>query len=59
MGTWWFLALFVVQAIFNTILGEEFLFPGRVAARMEGVFSGGKVANSVLFEGFITFTCPG
>ena len=33
VGAWWFLALFVVQAIFNTILGEEFLFPGRVAAQ--------------------------
>ena len=26
VGAWWFLALFVVNAIFNTILGEEFLF---------------------------------
>jgi uncharacterized protein len=24
-GAWWFLALFVIQAAFNTILGEEFL----------------------------------
>jgi membrane protease YdiL (CAAX protease family) len=27
-GVWWFFALFVVQAAFNTILGEEFLFRG-------------------------------
>src|SRR5829696_194825 len=47
---WWFLALFVVQAIFNTILGEEFLFRGVLLPRMEGVFGRGSwVANSVLF----------
>ena len=49
VGAWWFLALFVVQAIFNTILGEEFLFRGVLLPRMEGVF--GKwswVANGVL-----------
>ena len=49
VGAWWFLALFVVQAIFNTILGEEFLFRGLLLPRMEGVF--GKwswVANGVL-----------
>src|SRR3712207_2356175 len=28
VGAWWFLALVVVQSIFNTILGEEFLFRG-------------------------------
>jgi len=50
VGAWWFLALFVVQAIFNTILGEEFLFRGVLLPKMEGVF--GKwswVANGVLF----------
>src|SRR5688572_22197249 len=26
VGAWWFFALFVVNAIFNTVLGEEFLF---------------------------------
>lgn len=49
-GAWWFLALFVVSAIFNTILGEEFLFRGVLLPKMEGVF--GKwswVANGVLF----------
>jgi uncharacterized protein len=49
VGAWWFLALFVVQAIFNTILGEEFLFRGVLLPKMEGVF--GKwswVANGVL-----------
>jgi membrane protease YdiL (CAAX protease family) len=50
VGAWWFLALFVVNAIFNTILGEEFLFRGVLLPKMEGVF--GKwswVANGVLF----------
>ena len=27
-GAWWFFALFVINAAFNTILGEEFLFRG-------------------------------
>ena len=50
VGAWWFLALVVVQAIFNTILGEEFLFRGVLLPRMEGVFGRGSwVANNVLF----------
>ncbi len=49
-GAWWFFALFVVQAAFNTILGEEFLFRGVLLPRMEGVFGRWSwVANSVLF----------
>jgi membrane protease YdiL (CAAX protease family) len=49
-GAWWFLALFVVQAIFNTILGEEFLLRGVLLPKMEGVFGRGSwVANGVLF----------
>ena len=49
-GAWWFLALFVVQAAFNTILGEELLFRGVLLPRMEGVFGRWSwVANSVLF----------
>jgi membrane protease YdiL (CAAX protease family) len=50
VGAWWFLALFVIFAVFNTILGEEFLFRGVLLPRMEGAF--GRwiwVANSVLF----------
>jgi membrane protease YdiL (CAAX protease family) len=50
VGGWWFLALFLVYAIFNTILGEEFLFRGVLLPKMEGVF--GKwswLANAVLF----------
>jgi membrane protease YdiL (CAAX protease family) len=50
VGAWWFFALIVVQSIFNTILGEEFLFRGVLLPRMEGVFGRGSwVANSVLF----------
>lgn len=37
-GAWWFFALFVIQAAFNTILGEEFLFRGVLLPKMEGVF---------------------
>ena len=50
VGAWWFLALFIVQSIFNTILGEEFLFRGVLLPRMEGVFGRGSwVANNILF----------
>ena len=49
-GAWWFLALFVTQAAFNTILGEEFLFRGVLLPKMEGVFGRGSwVANNILF----------
>ena len=49
VGAWWFLALFVVQAIFNTIIGEEFLFRGVLLPKMEGVFGRWSwVANGVL-----------
>jgi len=49
-GAWWFFALFVVQAAFNTILGEELLFRGVLLPKMEGVFGRWSwVANGVLF----------
>ena len=49
-GAWWFFALFMIQAIFNTILGEDFLFRGVLLPRMEGVFGRGSwVANGLLF----------
>jgi len=49
-GAWWFFALFVVMSVFNTILGEEFLFRGVLLPKMEGVFGRGSwVANSILF----------
>ena len=50
VGAWWFFALFVIQAAFNTILGEEFLFRGVLLPKMEGVFGRWSwVANGVLF----------
>ena len=50
VGAWWFFALFVIYAVFNTILGEEFLFRGVLLPKMEGVFGRGSwVANGVLF----------
>jgi membrane protease YdiL (CAAX protease family) len=49
-GAWWFFALFVVNAVFNTILGEEFLFRGVLLPRMGGVFGRWSwAANGVLF----------
>ena len=49
VGAWWFLGLFVIEAIFNTILGEEFLFRGVLQPRMEGVFGRWSwLANGVL-----------
>ncbi|MCC7361398.1 MAG: CPBP family intramembrane metalloprotease [Anaerolineales bacterium] len=50
VGAWGLLALFLVSALFNTFLGEEFLFRGVLLPKMEGVF--GKwdwVANGVIF----------
>jgi membrane protease YdiL (CAAX protease family) len=50
VGAWWFFALFVILAVFNTFLGEEFLFRGVLLPKMNGVF--GKwdwVANGFLF----------
>ena len=50
VGAWWFLGLYVVNAVFNTILGEEFLFRGVLLPKMEGVFGRWSwVANGVLF----------
>jgi membrane protease YdiL (CAAX protease family) len=50
VGDWGLLVLFFVLALFNTFLGEEFLFRGVLLPKMEGVF--GKwdwVANGLLF----------
>lgn len=51
VGAWGLLALFFVSVLFNTFLGEEFLFRGVLLPKMEGVF--GKwdwVANGVMFS---------
>jgi membrane protease YdiL (CAAX protease family) len=53
VGAWGFLVLFAVNALFNTFLGEEFLFRGVLLPKMRGVF--GKwdwVANGVLFAAY-------
>ena len=50
VGAWGFFAFFFVNALFNTFLGEEFIFRGVLLPRMEGLF--GKwawVANGVIF----------
>lgn len=51
VGAWGVLGLFAVSALFNTVLGEEFIFRGVLLPKMEGVF--GKwdwVANGVMFS---------
>jgi len=53
VGAWGFLGLFFVNALFNTVLGEEFLFRGVLLPKMKGVF--GKwdwVANGVLMGAY-------
>ena len=50
VGDWSLLGLFFVFALFNSVLGEEFLFRGVLLPKIEGVF--GKwdwVANGVIF----------
>jgi len=50
VGAWWFFGLFLVLAVFNSMLGEEFLFRGLLLPRMEGVFGRWSwLANGVLF----------
>lgn len=50
VGAWWFLGLFVLSAVFNTILGEGFLFRGVLLPRMDAVFGRWSwLANGVLF----------
>lgn len=51
VGAWDLLGLFFVLSLFNTFLGEEFLFRGVLLPKMEGVF--GKwdwAANGILFS---------
>ncbi len=50
VGAWWFFGLFAVTSVFNSILGEEFLFRGVLLPKMEGVFGRWSwLANGVLF----------
>ena len=51
LGAWDLLGVFLTLSLFNTFLGEEFLFRGVLLPKMDGVF--GKwdwVANAVLFS---------
>ena len=50
VGAWGLFWLFIVQAVFNTVIGEELLFRGLLLPRMAGAF--GKwdwAANGILF----------
>ena len=50
VGNWGFFALIFLMSVFNTVLGEEFLFRGVLLPKMKGVF--GKwdwFANGILF----------
>ena len=50
VGAWGFFGLIVVFLVFNSILGEEFLFRGVLLPKMEGVFGRWSwMANGVLF----------
>jgi membrane protease YdiL (CAAX protease family) len=52
-GTWWLYGLFLILALFNTVLGEELLFRGVLLPRMRGTFGRWDwVANGVLFGGY-------
>lgn len=49
-GAWNLWGLFVLSALFNTVLGEELLFRGFLLPRMAGVFGKGDwVMNGLLF----------
>jgi len=51
VGAWGLLVLFLLLAIFNTFLGEEFLFRGVLLPKMEGAFGRWDwVANGILFS---------
>jgi len=49
-GAWWLYGLFLLLALFNTVLGEELLFRGILLPRMEGAFGRWDwLANGILF----------
>lgn len=53
VGAWGFLALYVVNALFNTVLGEELLLRGVLLPKMAGVFGRWDwLANGVLFGAY-------
>jgi membrane protease YdiL (CAAX protease family) len=53
IGAWGMLLLFIVNAVFNTFIGEELLFRGLLLPRMRGVFKNWDwVMNGVLFGAY-------
>lgn len=51
VGRWDLLGIFILLAVFNTFLGEEFLFRGVLLPKMQGVFGNWDwVANGILFS---------
>ncbi len=58
-GSWGWFAIIAALVVFNTVLGEEFLFRGYLLPRMNGRFGRRDwLANGVLFAA-ITCTCHG
>jgi uncharacterized protein len=50
IGQWWILGIFLISALLNYFLGEEFLFRGILLPKMKGVFGHWDwVANALLF----------
>lgn len=50
IGAWGLFGLFLVTALFNTFLGEEFIFRGVLLPKMAGIFGRWDwVANGILF----------
>lgn len=50
VGDWGVLILFLLEALFNTLVGEELLFRGLLLPRMAGVFGQWDwLANGILF----------
>src|SRR5215208_1366599 len=59
VGAWWFFALFVIYAVFNTILGEEFLFGACSCPGWKVCSDAGVGWQTVYSSVSITFTSPG
>jgi uncharacterized protein len=52
-GSWGWFAIIAALIVFNTVLGEEFLFRGYLLPRMNGQFGRRDwIANGVLFAGY-------
>jgi uncharacterized protein len=52
-GNWVWYVVFIALSLFNTVLGEEFLFRGLLLPRMRGAFGRWDwVANGILFAGY-------